>query len=77
MILDALDGELAAAAASVDGLLEPDEVAAEALVGLADGRFLVMPGGERGPAKYVARKAQDRERWLDGMRRLNSKLHQK
>ena len=33
-----------------------------------------MPGGSKGPAKYVERKAADRERWIRGMQRLQTKL---
>ena len=61
-------------ALALDGLLDADDVAQEALDTLAAGRFLCMPGGSASPAKHVERKAADRERWIDGMRRLNSKL---
>lgn len=68
------DSAVVTNAASVDGLLEAEEVAAEALQCLAEGRFLCMPGDERGPAKHVLRKGADRERWIVGMRRLQAKL---
>ena len=71
------DAATVAAAAGVDGLLEPEEVAEEALRCLEEGIFLCMPGGDRGPERHVARKAADRERWIGGMRRLQSKLKQK
>ena len=62
-------------ALAADGLIEPEEVAAEALDALARGTFLCMPGGDKkGPAKHVQRKAADRERWIDGMRRFQRKL---
>ena len=61
--------------AALDGLLEPIEVAEEALACLAAGTFLCMPGGEtRGPQKHVARKGADRQRWIDGMRRLQRRM---
>ena len=73
MIEGLLDGPSRALA--LDGLLEAEEVADEALACLAEGRFLCMPGGEaKGPQKHVARKAQDRERWVEGMQRLQAKL---
>lgn len=61
-------------ALAVDGLLDADDVAAEALESLAAGRFLCMPGGEASAARHVDRKAADRERWIEGMRRLQQKL---
>ena len=64
----------AARAAGLDGLLEPETVAEDALDCLAQGRFLCMPGGDQGPARHVAKKAADRERWIGGMRRLQAKL---
>ena len=64
----------AARAAGLDGLLEPETVAEDALDCLAQGRFLCMPGGDKGPARHVEKKAADRERWIGGMRRLQAKL---
>jgi NAD(P)-dependent dehydrogenase (short-subunit alcohol dehydrogenase family) len=61
-------------ALALDGLLDADDVADEALETLAAGRFLCMPGGSASPAKHVERKAADRERWIEGMRRLQFKL---
>ena len=76
MIMGENEGDAAtvAAAAGVDGLLEPEEVADEALRCLEEGIFLCMPGGDKGPERHVVRKAADRERWIGGMRRLQSKL---
>ena len=51
----------AARAAGLDGLLEPETVAEDALDCLAQGRFLCMPGGDKGPARHVEKKAADRE----------------
>lgn len=61
-------------AAVVDGVLDPSDVADEALRCLAEGQFLCMPGGDKGPNRHVERKAADRERWIGGMRRLQSKM---
>jgi NAD(P)-dependent dehydrogenase (short-subunit alcohol dehydrogenase family) len=58
--------------ASVDGVLLPEQVAASVLAGLADNRFLILPHPE--VAMYERRRAEDRDRWLKGMRRLHSRL---
>jgi NAD(P)-dependent dehydrogenase (short-subunit alcohol dehydrogenase family) len=56
---------------SVDGMLEPDVVADAALAGLAAGAFLILPHAE--VRDYVRHKADDRDRWIRGMRRLQSR----
>jgi NAD(P)-dependent dehydrogenase (short-subunit alcohol dehydrogenase family) len=58
--------------AAVDGVLPPGQVAECVLEALADGRFLILPHPE--VATYEQRRAQDRERWLRGMRRLQARL---
>jgi NAD(P)-dependent dehydrogenase (short-subunit alcohol dehydrogenase family) len=58
--------------ASVDGVLSPDQVADSVLAAVADGRFLILPHLE--VATYERRRAEDRDRWLNGMRRLHSRL---
>ena len=58
--------------ASVDGVLSPDQVAASVLAAVADNRFLILPHPE--VATYERRRAEDRDRWLNGMRRLHSRL---
>ena len=58
--------------AAVDGVLTPDQVAASVVDGLAAERFLILPHPE--VAAYELRRAQDRDRWLGGMRRLNARL---
>ncbi len=69
--LSAADG-LGAAQAAVDGVLTPDQVAACVIETLADERFLILPHPE--VATYERRRADDRERWLRGMRRLLARL---
>jgi NAD(P)-dependent dehydrogenase (short-subunit alcohol dehydrogenase family) len=54
--------------ASVDGLLEPEQVADAVVDALDEERFLVLPHPE--VAEYMRRKATDYDRWLRGMRRL-------
>lgn len=55
--------------ASVDGMLEPEQVAEAVVRALAEERFLVLPHPE--VAEYIRRKAGDYDRWLRGMQRLN------
>ena len=54
--------------ASVDGMLEPEQVADVVIETLDQERFLVLPHPE--VATYMKRKATDYDRWLAGMRRL-------
>lgn len=53
------------------GVLEPEEVAEVVVEGLRDERFLILPHPE--VAEYFRRKADDYDRWLAGMRRLQAK----
>jgi NAD(P)-dependent dehydrogenase (short-subunit alcohol dehydrogenase family) len=54
------------------GLLEPDDVAAAVVEGLADERFLILPHPE--VAEYYRRRATDPDRWLAGMARLQERI---
>lgn len=58
--------------ASVDGVMSADEVADSVLAAVADERFLILPHPR--VATYERRRAEDRDRWLGGMRRLQSRL---
>ncbi len=58
--------------AAVDGVMTADQVAACVIEAVADERFLILPHPE--VATYERRRADDRERWLRGMRRLQSRL---
>jgi NAD(P)-dependent dehydrogenase (short-subunit alcohol dehydrogenase family) len=73
---DALPADIGAtegsAQAAVDGVLEPDQVAAVVLEAVRDGQFLILPHPD--VATYERRRADDRERWLRGMRRLQDRL---
>jgi NAD(P)-dependent dehydrogenase (short-subunit alcohol dehydrogenase family) len=55
-----------------DMALDPDVVADVVVAGLADERFLILPHPE--VAEYVRRKANDHDRWIRGMRRLQQRL---
>ena len=54
------------------GVLQPDEVADAVVEGLRAERFLILPHPE--VAEYFQRKANDYDRWLGGMRRLQARV---
>ncbi len=56
----------------VDGILRPEAVADCVVDGLKTGTFLILPHPQA--ATYVERRAADRDRWLEGMRRLRRSL---
>jgi NAD(P)-dependent dehydrogenase (short-subunit alcohol dehydrogenase family) len=56
----------------VADVLQPEQVADAVVEGLRDERFLILPHPE--VAEYFQRKAGDYDRWLRGMRRLQSRL---
>jgi len=58
--------------AGVDGMLEPDQVADVVIDGLDAESFLILPHPE--VREYFLRKASDYERWLNGMRRLQTRF---
>jgi NAD(P)-dependent dehydrogenase (short-subunit alcohol dehydrogenase family) len=58
--------------ASVDGVLTAEDVAACVIEAIGDERFLILPHPD--VAVYEQRRAGDRDRWLRGMRRLQSRL---
>jgi NAD(P)-dependent dehydrogenase (short-subunit alcohol dehydrogenase family) len=60
----------AAGAAAVQGILPAGHVAHVVVEGLRDERFLILPHPE--VATFEQRRADDRDRWLAGMRRLVS-----
>ena len=57
--------------ASVDGMMEPEQVAAVVTEALAEERFLVLPHPE--VATYIQRKAGDYDRWIRGMQKLRER----
>lgn len=57
--------------AGVDGMLEPSDVADTVVEGLADERFLILPHPQ--VIDYVRRKADDHDRWIAGMQRLQAR----
>ncbi|HEY5646061.1 MAG TPA: SDR family NAD(P)-dependent oxidoreductase [Pseudomonadales bacterium] len=65
-------GERPKGQASMDGVLEPETVADACFEAIREGRFLVLPHPE--VATYFQRKANDYDRWLNGMRRFKDRL---
>ena len=57
---------------SLDGVLTPDEVAGFVVEGLAAESFLILPHPE--VLTYMQRKTGDYDRWLNGMRRLRTRV---
>ena len=53
-------------------VLEPEEVAEIVAQAIADERFLILPHPE--VQTYMRRKADDPERWLGGMRKLQARV---
>jgi NAD(P)-dependent dehydrogenase (short-subunit alcohol dehydrogenase family) len=60
------------AQAAVDGVLTAEQVADSALDAIRTEQFLILPHPE--VATYEKRRADDRERWLRGMRRMQTRL---
>jgi len=58
--------------AAVDGVLTAEQVADCALDGIATEQFLMLPHPD--VATYEQRRTADRDRWLRGMRRMQSRL---
>jgi len=65
-------GDVGVGAARVDGMLEPEECAEAVVAGLAAESFLILPHPE--VLTYLRRKADDYDRWLGGMQRLQQRL---
>ena len=55
--------------ASIDGMLEPEDVAEACITAIAHESFLILPHPE--VLDYMRRKTDDYDRWLGGMRKLN------
>jgi len=60
------------AAASVDGMMEPEVLADFVIEGLREERFLILPHPE--VLEYMRRKTADYDRWIGGMNRLRQRL---
>ena len=62
-----------AKAASVDGMMEPKELAEAVVKGLAAESFLILPHAE--VEQYMRNKTNDYDRWIGGMNRLQLRLY--
>ena len=56
--------------ASVDGMIEPDQVSEAVVAALKDESFLVLPHPK--VLDYIQRKSGDYDRWIEGMKKLQS-----
>ena len=65
------NAEFGGGAFLLEGALEPDQVAKDVIQAVTEERFLILPHPE--VAKYFQNKANDYERWLRGMRKLQAK----
>jgi NAD(P)-dependent dehydrogenase (short-subunit alcohol dehydrogenase family) len=70
MVGDVSEG--AGAAAGIDGVITPEQVADSVIEGLAAERFLILPHPE--VERYRQNKAADYDRWLGGMRKMRRNL---
>ena len=57
--------------AAVDGMMEPDQLVDAVLESLEKEEFLILPHPE--VKQYMQRKTADYDRWLSGMRRLQTR----
>ena len=71
MIEDAIASGAGGAVASGGDMLEPAQVARQALEGVEAGRFLILSHPET--QRYVEAKASNVDRWISGMRKFVSK----
>lgn len=60
-------------AASVDGVMMPEEVAQIVIEAMVAERFMIL--SHPTVHEYEQRKTRDRDRWLGGMRRLRNKIY--
>ncbi len=63
--------EIGTSAFLLQGAIEPEELAEAVVKGLAEDKFLILPHPE--VAKYFQNKANDYDRWIGGMRKLQAK----
>ena len=55
--------------ASIDGVIKPEDVAEACVQGIRDEKFLILPHPK--VSTYIKNKAENYERWIGGMRKLN------
>ena len=64
-----LQARFAGGAFLLEGALEPEQVAGDVVKAIQEEKFLILPHPEA--ARYFQNKANDYERWIRGMRKLN------
>ncbi|HJO22218.1 MAG: SDR family NAD(P)-dependent oxidoreductase [Myxococcota bacterium] len=69
---DAAEGGVGVAAASGDGMMEPEDVAEIVVEGLREERFVILTHPE--VLEYMRRKTGDYDRWIRGMNRLHQRI---
>ena len=67
-----VDDPSAAMVLAAGRMIEPEDVADAVVEGLREERFLILPHPE--VAEYYRRKADDPDRWIRGLRRLQARL---
>jgi NAD(P)-dependent dehydrogenase (short-subunit alcohol dehydrogenase family) len=67
------NAEFGGGAFLLEGALEPEQVAADVIKAVNEERFLILPHPE--VARYIENKANDYERWLRGMRKLQAQAN--
>lgn len=74
MLTEGLDADhLGARMVAASGaVIEPDDVAAAVIGGLAEERFLILPHPE--VSTHMSRKAGDPDRWLNGIRGMTARV---
>ena len=60
--------------AGIDGMIEPEEAAADVIDAIEKDRFLVPPHPE--VLEYMKRKGTDRDRWISGIQRLQQRFEE-
>jgi len=63
-----------AGVASVDGMIEPEELADSVIETMDREAFLILPHPQ--VLEYIQRKTNDYDRWLGGMRRLRGSFEE-
>jgi len=58
--------------AAVDGMMEPEQLTDAVMESFQREEFLILPHPE--VKKYMQRKTADYDRWLQGMRRLQTRV---
>ena len=56
----------------LEGAIDPEQVADDVVKAMAEERFMILPHPEAG--KYFQNKANDYERWIHGMRKLQRNI---